>query len=119
MGGDSMTKRTKRTKRTKQANIAKQIDNKALFKKPNNTANKVSTKKRKIRPKTLIFKSKVREYRKKHGMSTEELANKLGICINTVYNWEKKGVFPREATRIHMLKVLGCTFDDLFYEVSS
>jgi DNA-binding transcriptional regulator YiaG len=81
------------------------------------TDNKSKKSKRKLRPKTLIFKSKVKEYREKHGFSVDEFAALLNVNRHTLYGWEC-GIFPREATRAHMLEVLGCTFDDLFYEVN-
>ena len=39
-------------------------------------------------------KMNIKEFRKKYGLSREDLASKVGVSYMTVYRWEKKKVRP-------------------------
>ena len=60
--------------------------------------------------------SKLKEYRKKAGLTQPELAEKAGISHRTLQDYEQ-GQKPLEGARaitvLKIAKVLGCTIEDL------
>jgi len=55
------------------------------------------------------LREKVKELRKKTGMSQEALARKIGVSLSTVQRWEKKNIKPTLLARKEL--------DKLFEEV--
>ena len=53
------------------------------------------------------------EYRKKSGLSQEELAAKLGISRQSVSKWERGEASPDTANLIRLAKLYGVSLDDL------
>ena len=57
----------------------------------------------------MTFGEKVRELRIKSGSSQEELAEKTGVTMRTVRNWETEGKYPRnQALYARLASALGC-----------
>ena len=57
----------------------------------------------------MTFGEKVRELRIKSGYSQEELAEKTGVTMRTVRNWETEGKYPRnQALYARLASALGC-----------
>ena len=53
------------------------------------------------------------EYRKKNGLSQEELAEKLNISRQSVSKWERAEASPDTDNLIELAKIYGITMDDL------
>ena len=53
------------------------------------------------------------EYRKKSGLSQEELAEKLNISRQSVSKWERAEASPDTDNLIELAKIYGVTMDDL------
>ena len=53
------------------------------------------------------------EYRKKSGLSQEELAEKLDISRQSVSKWERAEASPDTDNLIELAKIYGVTMDDL------
>lgn len=50
----------------------------------------------------------IRELRKKHGMSVDELADKMGVHTNTVYNWERGDTEPKSSQICVLSEIFEC-----------
>lgn len=61
----------------------------------------------------MILADKIIELRKKHGMSQEELAEKLGVSRQSVSKWESAQSTPDLTRILEMSKVFGVTTDYL------
>lgn len=63
--------------------------------------------------------TKLQEYRKLAGLSQSQLAEKAGLSVRTLQDYEQ-GRKPLEGdavlTVIHLAKALGCTVEDLITE---
>ncbi|MBR4209528.1 MAG: helix-turn-helix transcriptional regulator [Lachnospiraceae bacterium] len=60
-----------------------------------------------------MFGSQLQKLRKEKGLTPEELAARLGISRQTVYNWEKNEVYPPVETIRQLAKLFGCSTDHL------
>ena len=62
----------------------------------------------------MTFGEKVRELRRKSGLSQDELAAKTGVTKRTVRNWETGGKYPRHREIYEKLaSALGCSAEYL------
>lgn len=55
--------------------------------------------------------------RKKKGLTQMDVANQSGIPQSTVGRIEAKLVSPRLETLLKIMKVIGCTFEDLKWHI--
>ena len=53
------------------------------------------------------------EYRKKNGMSQQDIADRLDISGNTVSQWETGARRPNVDMLVKLARVLGCTPNDI------
>lgn len=51
--------------------------------------------------------------RKRAGLTARELANSVGVSIQTVYNWEAGSYYPDARKLPEIAKTCNCTVDDL------
>ena len=57
---------------------------------------------------------KIKDLRVKHGLTQEELANKLGVSFQTISKWENLVTMPDVALLPEISEVFGVTIDELF-----
>lgn len=57
---------------------------------------------------------KIREYRERLGLTSKELAQKMGVDATTVSAWESGRILPRAAKLPLMADLFGCTIDALY-----
>ena len=62
----------------------------------------------------IILAANILKYRKKSGLSQEELANKLGVTFQAVSKWENAKAAPDITFLPIMADVFECSIDDLF-----
>ena len=62
----------------------------------------------------IILAANILKYRKKCGLSQEELANKLGVTFQAVSKWELSKSAPDIFFLPTMADVFECSIDDLF-----
>ena len=62
----------------------------------------------------IILATNILKYRKKSGLSQEELANKLGVTFQAVSKWENGKAAPDITFLPIMADVFECSIDDLF-----
>ena len=62
----------------------------------------------------IVLATNILKYRKKSGLSQEELANKLGITFQAVSKWENAKAAPDVTFLPCMAEVFECSIDDLF-----
>lgn len=62
----------------------------------------------------IILAANILKYRKKIGLSQEELANKLGVTFQAVSKWENAKAAPDITFLPIMADVFGCYIDELF-----
>lgn len=55
--------------------------------------------------------------RARHGLTTEDLANTLGVTRKTFYNWYNQGKIPRSALEQMSVLFAGCSVDYLSSKV--
>ena len=55
----------------------------------------------------------IREYRKKRGMNQFELAEEIGVSVDSVRRWESNKQYPRADEMKNLASVLGVRVDDL------
>ena len=60
------------------------------------------------------FSDKLKELRKKHGLTQQHVADELSINRVTYTNWEKGNREPNFENLIKLVAILGTTFDYLF-----
>ncbi len=64
----------------------------------------------------LILAENIQKYRKKSGLTQEELANKLGVTFQAVSKWENAKSAPDIMFLPKMAELFGCNIDSLFSE---
>ena len=64
---------------------------------------------------TLETANRLYELRKKHNLSQEELAEKLGVSRQAVSKWERSEASPDTDNIIALAKIYGLTLDELIY----
>ena len=62
---------------------------------------------------TIEIANRLLEYRKKSGLSQEELAEKLNISRQSVSKWERGEASPDTDNLIQLSKIYGITLDEL------
>ncbi|MBQ7292215.1 MAG: helix-turn-helix domain-containing protein [Clostridia bacterium] len=62
----------------------------------------------------VILAANILKYRKKSGLSQDELAQKLGVTFQAVSKWENAKAAPDIAFLPMMADVFECSIDDLF-----
>ena len=62
----------------------------------------------------IILAANILKYRKKSGLSQEELANKLGVTFQAVSKWENAKAAPDITFLPILADVFGCCIDELF-----
>ena len=65
---------------------------------------------------TLEIANRLCAYRKHHGLSQEELADRIGVSRQAVSKWERAEASPDTDNLILLSKVYGVTLDDLLYK---
>ena len=66
----------------------------------------------------IVLAANILKYRKKSGLSQEELANKLGVTFQAVSKWENAKAAPDISFLPIMADVFECSIDDLFSHLS-
>lgn len=61
-----------------------------------------------------IIAENIQKYRKKSGLTQEELAEKLGITFQAVSKWENAKSAPDITFLPEMAELFGCSIDELF-----
>ena len=56
---------------------------------------------------------KIKEYRKKCGMSQAELANRVGVERSAVAKWESGKSRPQAARLVKLAEIFGCSVDEI------
>lgn len=64
---------------------------------------------------TIETANRLFELRKKHGLSQEELAEKLGVSRQAVSKWERSEASPDTDNLIALAKIYGLSLDELIY----
>ena len=62
----------------------------------------------------IVLAANILKYRKKSGLSQEELANKLGVTFQAVSKWENAKAAPDITFLPIMADIFECSIDDLF-----
>lgn len=62
----------------------------------------------------MILASNILNYRKRNGLSQEELANKLGVTFQAVSKWENAKAAPDITFLPIMADIFECSIDNLF-----
>ena len=68
---------------------------------------------------TLETANRLYELRKKHSLSQEELAEKLGVSRQAVSKWERSEASPDTDNLIALAKIYGLSLDELIYGENS
>ena len=61
-----------------------------------------------------MIKNKIKEYRAKHDMKQEDLANLVGVRRETIGNLEKGRYNPSLVLAWNISKVFNCTIEEIF-----
>lgn len=59
---------------------------------------------------------RIKELRRKAGLTQVELADSVGVAQNVVSQWETEVALPRVRQLPELAQVLGCNIDELFTE---
>ncbi len=62
----------------------------------------------------VVLAGNIKKFRKKSGLSQEELANELGVTFQAVSKWETAKSAPDIAFLPTMADIFGCYIDELF-----
>lgn len=62
----------------------------------------------------MIIKTRIKEYRAKHDMKQEELAERVGVRRETIYHLEKGRYNPSLVLAWSIAKVFNATIEDIF-----
>ena len=63
-----------------------------------------------------LFGEKLRNHRKRLGMTQEEVAEKIGVSAQAVFKWEQNICYPDIIFLPGLARLLECTTDDFFEE---
>lgn len=61
----------------------------------------------------MKFGDKLIKLRKKHGLSQEDLANKLNVSRQSVSKWESNNTYPETDKIVQICNIFNCSMDDL------
>ena len=56
----------------------------------------------------------IKRLKTEQGVSTQQLADKMGVTVQAVGKWERGEGFPRAEQLPKLADLLGCSIDDLF-----
>ena len=70
------------------------------------------------RPNGMIV-CRVKEFRQQAGLSQAQLAEKIGIKRQAIYDIESGRYLPNTSIALQLAKQFGCRVEDLFYEETS
>lgn len=59
---------------------------------------------------------RIRELRRKAGLTQVELADSMGVAQNSVCGWETEVALPRSRELPALARVLGCSIEELYTE---
>ena len=62
----------------------------------------------------IVLATNILKYRKKSGLSQDELAQKLGVTFQAVSKWENAKAMPDITFLPTMCDIFGCYIDELF-----
>ena len=62
----------------------------------------------------IVLAANILKYRKKNGLSQDELAQKLGVTFQAVSKWENAKAAPDITFLPIMADIFGCYIDELF-----
>jgi len=62
----------------------------------------------------MIVKTRIKEYRAKHNMKQDELANLVGVRRETIYHLEKGRYNPSLVLAYSIAKVFNVTIEEVF-----
>ena len=62
----------------------------------------------------MIVKTRIKEYRAKHNMTQDELANLVGVRRETIYHLEKGRYNPSLVLAYSIAKVFKVTIEEIF-----
>lgn len=63
-----------------------------------------------------MFSENLYNFRKQQGYSQEQLAERLGVSRQTIYNWESGTSYPDVEKLMELSNLMGCTLDELMRE---
>lgn len=63
-----------------------------------------------------MFFENLYNFRKQQGYSQEQLAERLGVSRQTIYNWESGTSYPDVEKLMELSNLMGCTLDELMRE---
>ena len=64
--------------------------------------------------KTLDVASKIKTFRREHGLTQKQFAEKIGVTHQTVSKWEGKKGYPDVFLLPRLAEALSCTIDELY-----
>ena len=70
-------------------------------------------KKKKLKDAASNVGFRIRSYRKKNKLSQKEFADKIGLSVSTLSNYENGNTLPDMKTLVHLSVLFNCTTDDL------
>ena len=65
----------------------------------------------------IVLAANIQKYRKKCGLTQEELAKKLGVTFQAVSKWENAKTAPDISFLPTMAELFGCYIDELFGKI--
>ncbi|MBO5305466.1 MAG: helix-turn-helix transcriptional regulator [Clostridia bacterium] len=66
--------------------------------------------------KRIIIAEKIKEYRRKNGLTQEEFGRLLGVSAQAISKWEREECYPDITFLPEIASLLTCNVDDFFEE---
>ena len=64
--------------------------------------------------KRIIIAEKIKEYRRKNGLTQEEFGKLLGVSAQAISKWEREECYPDITFLPEVAALLSCNVDDFF-----
>lgn len=62
---------------------------------------------------------RLKEARKRAGLTAREVATSIGVSFQNVYNWEAGSYLPEAAKLKDLARLYGCTVDELLADTNT
>ena len=64
--------------------------------------------------KKILISEKIKDYRRKNGLTQDDLGKLLGVSAQAISKWERVECYPDITFLPDIAKLLGCGIGDLF-----
>ena len=64
--------------------------------------------------KKIVISEKIKDYRRKNGLTQEDFGNLIGVSAQAISKWEREECYPDITFLSDIAEILSCNINDFF-----